>query len=198
VESLQVKPRSVTDDPFLSATIPGYLGSAYDFSCDYQFNTARMTFTYDTSLGTIGEDFQPRIYHYNEELGCFELLANQTVTDGAVSVDVKHFSTYVLLNKVLFDDAWEFIRKPITDAEGNSKGIDLLFVVDVSMSMEGDRLLIAQEACKEYIGALNSDDRVGLVSFCGSSTIHSGLTYDHAAVEAQVVQQHLFYQQIIL
>lgn len=49
---------------------------AFDFTVNGQFNTATLTFKYDSSSGTIGDDFQPRIYHFNEKEEIFEIVDN--------------------------------------------------------------------------------------------------------------------------
>lgn len=84
-------------------SIPGYLGNAYDFYVDGDFDSAILNFDYDETLGVIGDNFQPRIYYFNEEFGKLEELSNQTVVNGQVTTTINHFSTYIFLDKVEFD-----------------------------------------------------------------------------------------------
>ncbi len=193
VGSLEVIPVSTTDEYLLSPTIPGYLGTAYDFSVDGEFDTAEISFMYDTELGTIGNDFQPRVYYFNEENGTLEELPNQKVMDGCVSVQVSHFSKYILLNSVEFSLAWATdIRKP---SEKNSENddmisygkLDVVFVIDESSSMESnkngsnndpDRIRV--DATKKFIEEMTDDDMTSIIGFSESSDIRKllELTYD--------------------
>ena len=74
---------------------------------DGSFDEATLVFSYDESLGKVSDQFQPRIYYFDEENKMFEELANQTVEDGKVTAVTTHFSTYVLLNKVEFDKVFK-------------------------------------------------------------------------------------------
>ena len=116
--SVRVSAVSMLDNPLLTENVPGYLGAAYDFNADGNIKSAVLEFSYDRSLGSIGDDFQPRIYYYNEKTQELEELPNQTVVDGKVSVSVEHFSTYILLNKIEFDDVWAAdIKPPLFDGD---------------------------------------------------------------------------------
>ena len=181
--TLEIKEVTHSDNVLISSSMPGYLGSAYDFSTEGEFDSATLTFTYDTSLGTIGEDFQPRIYYVNEETGELEELANQIVENGKVSAVVEHFSTYILLNKVAFDDVWDKEIKPV-DYEGDGKtGIDIVFVVDSSGSMDwNDRNNIRHLAVKNFIDKLGENDRAAIVDFDGSAYLLQGFTSDKTAL----------------
>ncbi|MDR0919727.1 MAG: thrombospondin type 3 repeat-containing protein, partial [Oscillospiraceae bacterium] len=134
VGTLDIVPANAADDIRFTQTIPGYLGTGFDFYIEGTFNTAEMSFEYDTALGEIGETFQPRIYYFNEETGELEELPDQTVVNGKVTATVNHFSKYILLNKVEFDLVWLVdIRPPVRDEESD-ESIDLIFVIDESGS----------------------------------------------------------------
>lgn len=188
VEHFEINPVSVVDDPLLSSSIAGYLGQAYEFDANGAISSATLTFKYDTSLGTIGVDFQPRIFYYNEDNGTFEELENQTVVDGQVSAHVGHFSTYILLNKVEFDRVWENeIKAPIVDGQGSASGIDVVFAIDVSGSMSNySRLSTAKSALNTFLNALSDKDRAALVKFSSSATILTDLTDDIDSVKSYV------------
>ena len=174
-------------DARLSKTIPGYLGYAYNFSIEGEMTSAEITFSYDESLGQIGEDFQPRIYYFNEADGTLEELENQEVKDGQVTATVTHFSTYILLNKVEFDKVWETEIKP-TDYQGDGKtGIDIVFVVDSSGSMtSNDRSGIRKTAVKNFVDKLGKDDRAAVVDFDDSARVYQSFTSDHQALYSAV------------
>ena len=178
--SVEVTPMDASDSSLISATIPGYLGQAYDFSTDATFESATLKFTYDTNLGIVGDTFQPRIYYFNEADGTFEELPDQIVEDGCVTVTVTHFSTYILLNKVEFDKVWEEeIRSP-DDTSVGMTGLDVVFVIDSSGSMssnDGNGLRIT--AAKEFVAKLGGNDRAAVVDFDSSATLLQAFTNDH-------------------
>ncbi|MBQ7962714.1 MAG: VWA domain-containing protein [Clostridia bacterium] len=187
-DTLNVTTVDSSNNAFISENIPGYIGNGYDFSIDGTFNEATLEFTYDTTVGEIGDDFQPRIYYLNEETGTFEELPNQTVENGKVTAVTTHFSTYILLNKVEFDKVWSNeIKSPIVDSEGRQTGIDVVFAIDVSGSMSSySRLSTAKTALTTFLNALEKNDRAALVKFSSYSTIVSSLTSDINSVKSRV------------
>ncbi len=153
------------EDYLLSSSIPGYLGSAYDFSINGEISSAVITFTYNPSLSENAASFQPRIYYFNEEDGTLEELENQTVSEGTVSATVKHFSRYILLDKIRFEEIWNTgIEPPDSDkvdwsADRNKDGIpdyynDLIF--------SGD--LVVSNGSKEFSGIDFNYDITGKLS----------------------------------
>lgn len=185
--TLEIEYVSEGSDPRLSKTIPGYLGYAYNFSIEGTMTSAEITFTYDESLGKIGDDFQPRIYYFNEANGLLEELENQKVTNGSVTASVTHFSTYILLNKVEFDKVWETEIKPV-DYEGDGKtGIDIVFVVDSSGSMTtNDSSGLRKTVVKKFVDKLGENDRAAIVEFDSSSHIYQDFTSDHESLYTAV------------
>ena len=189
--SLTVKPIGASSNPLLSASIPGYLGSAYDFEIDGDLYEAVLNFSFDESIGTIGPDFQPRIYYFNEETGTLEELENQTVAEGKISVPVSHFSTYILLNKVEFDKVWESeIKPPVFNGEedGKDASLDIVFVIDYSASMDdNDPNQLFKELSKEFISKLRKDqDQAAVVKFIRRATLISALTSDKDALNSAI------------
>ena len=62
--------------------------------------------------------------------------------------------------------------------------VDVMLVIDNSVSMRGQKLADAKTAAKTFIDQLNSSsDRSGLVSFNYYATLDQGLTYDPKDVE---------------
>ena len=186
VTSVEITPMDYSDSPLISETIPGYLGQAYDFTTDATFEVATLNFTYDTCLGTIGDAFQPRVYYFNETDGTFEELPNQSVEDGCVMVDVTHFSTYILLNKVEFDKVWEIeIKPPFSSGDSEDEAtLDIVFVIDYSLSMEwNDEYQLFKSLSEEFINKLrDGKDKAGAVKFIRRATLVSALTTDKESV----------------
>lgn len=179
--TLQIEEVTPLDNPLLSENIAGYLGSAYNFSTDGEFKSAEITFSYDTDLGQIGEDFQPRIYYFNEETGLLEELPNQVVTDGKVKAQVPHFSTYVLLNKIAVDKVWATdIKTPQNQGDSQYTGIDVVFVIDSSGSMwDNDHSGLRKEAAKAFVDKLGSNDRAAVIDFDHDASVYQDFTSDH-------------------
>ncbi len=177
--TLEITPVSQADNPLISKDIPGYLGTAYDFSIEGKINGATITFLYDETLGTPSENFQPRIYYLNEETGELEELPNQTISNGKVTANTSHFSTYILLNKIEFDKAWEEEIKP-PEYEGNGMtGIDVVFVIDSSGSMtSNDRNNIRHTAAKNFVDKLGENDRAAVIDFDDSAYLYQSFTND--------------------
>lgn len=185
--SLRIDSTNTLDYPLLTPDIPGYLDTAYDISVDGEIDSATLSFAYDTSLGTIGENFQPRVYYFNEEDGTLTELPNQTVTDGVVSVDVSHFSCYILLNKIEFDKVWETDIKTPSDNQDKIESLDIAFVIDSSGSMSGsDGAGLRKTLTKEFIAKLGEKDRAAIIDFDRSTYVYSDFTSDKDALTAAV------------
>jgi hypothetical protein len=170
---------------FLSRDIPGYLGAPYDFSTDIEFDEAVMTFTYNPSLVTDG--FRPEIFYYNEEEQRLERLPNQVhnVKDRAVTAVVDHFSTYLLLNGMRWDEAWEKeIKPPAVGDDGKAKNIEVVFSIDSSGSMAWeDPDNLRKVAAKSFVDKLREEDRAAVVDFDSTAKLLVSLTTDKTAVK---------------
>lgn len=188
VGTLDINTVTYSDNKMISPTVPGYLGMAYDFSVEGQIDSAEIVFNYDTSLGELGSDFQPRIYYFNETTKMFEELPNQKVENGKVTAKVEHFSTYILLNKVDFDKVWNNeIKSPVVDENGNTGLIDVAFVIDSSGSMSSSgRLSTAKTALRTFVNALGEDDRAALIKFTSYATVLTDLTKDKSIVTNKI------------
>ncbi len=178
-ETLQIQRVSPAENPLVRTTLPGYLGSAYDFQIDGSFSQATITFQYNTdTYGAPSENFQPRIYYLNEELGLYEELPGQSVSYGSVSANVSHFSTYILLNKVEFDKVWnEEIKKPGTENQV-AKNLRLSFVIDTSGSMSGNKISTVKTVMKKFISSMGELDRAALTQFDSRASLVRGMTSD--------------------
>ena len=175
----------VDNNPLISKSIAGYLGDAFEFTTTGPIDKAELTFTYDTSLGSEGDSFKPRIYYFNEETGLLEELPNQVVTDGEVKAQVSHFSTYVLLNKVAVDKVWATdIKTPQNQGDSQYTGIDVVFVIDSSGSMtSNDPSGLRKEAAKAFVDKLGSNDRAAIVDFDSSAKVCQDFISDHTSLK---------------
>lgn len=171
------------ENALIDDQMPGNLGAPYDFRTEADFDTAVMTFAYDTSLDT-GSDFEPAIYYFNEEEGLFEELANQSIDreNGTVSATVTHFSKYLLLNKKKWDEVWnkEILKPRPDDGESDVQYIDIVFAIDSSGSMSSnDREGLRKKAVINFINTLLEKDRGAIVDFDSYASVKVELTTDH-------------------
>lgn len=182
VGTLSVSPVTVADNFWLAPTIPGYLGLAHSISVEGAFNSAEITFYYDTSLGTPGADFQPQIYRVDEYAGFIEL-PNQVVVGGHVTATIDQQAIYMLLNSAEFNAVWDVdIRPPAPQAairETPPDGIDLILVIDESNSMRtNDPQNIRVLAALEFSNVLTQNDRAAVIGFYAQARLLQGLTAD--------------------
>lgn len=188
--TLRTTAASSSTNPLVSTRIPGYL-AAYEISADAEFSSATITFTIGSAIGTIGENFNPRIYYLNQETGLLEELDNQYVRDGKVIAEVSHFSIYILLNKIEFDEVWSNdIRPPVFDGndDSNKAVLNIAFVIDASGSMsDNDPNRLAMTVSKNFAAKLRDDkDMAAVVEFTGSARIRQGLTTDKELLNSAV------------
>lgn len=182
VESLEISKVYSHNNPYITPSIAGYLGDAYDFAIDGKFDTAELIFEYDVNLGQLSDEFQPRIYYFNEEAKVFEELENQIVENGKVIATTTHFSTYILLNKVEFDKVWN------TEIKTSSTGeyLNIAFVVDLSGSMSGTKLSTTKAAINSFIDVLEDTDKAAIISFTSSASVRCDMTEDKQLLKSAV------------
>ena len=63
-----------------------------------------------------------------------------------------------------------------SDIDEKVKGVDIIFVVDVSGSMAGDKLDLVKESLKYLVSIMDERDRFALVTFSDSSYLIDDLT----------------------
>jgi len=177
-------------NPFLQSSMPGYVGAPFAFATPASFNGATLQFTFDSALVN-DPNFEPAIYYFNEQTNLLELLPNQTVdlTTHTVSVDVSHFSTYILLNKTKVDEFWATEMKP--PFEGNLENIKLVigFAIDSSGSMQlNDPDGLRKEAAKDLVDNMDDNDQAAVIGFNGSATVLAPLTSDKEVIKKAIDQ----------
>lgn len=165
VETLEVERN--TNDTLFPEIIPGYIGGAYDFTVDGTFSSAEIRFEFDEALLNQG-NFDPTVYYFNEEEQQLEALET-TISGNVASASVEHFSTYILINRTVYEDA--FTWKDVWDTNSYT-GVELILVIDDSGSMKDNdpsnqRLSVAQD----LIDRLPANSKVGVVRFADDTDI---------------------------
>ena len=173
-ESFEVKTHE-NDEVYVNSTIPGYLGSGYDFYIDGEFESARIKY-YFNSEECQTEGFNPVVYYYNENTNELEEIATEwDGTSNFVTAQLPHFSTYLLLDKTKFEEVW---NKKIKTGNGENAKLNIAFVVDLSGSMSGSKLTTTKFAINSFLDILEEEDRAGLITFTTYSYVRSNLTTD--------------------
>ncbi len=173
VESLRIDP--IEDDIFFPETIPGYLGKAYDFYVNGTFSTAKISFKFDRSK--LAADAEPTIYYFNEEDQQLEEL--ETIIDGDIaSTTVTHFSTYILIDRKIFQESFTWID--VWDSEKTYENVEIVMVIDDSGSLGGDYGYNSStgtftggkdpehkrlEVARNFVSNANSKAKIGIVKF---------------------------------
>ena len=185
VESLEIE--SVENPSLFPEEMPGYIGSAYDFNVDGEFDSATISFEFDPA--NVDEDADLTIYYFNEDEQSLEEL--ETVIEGNVaSAVVNHFSTYILIDRAVYNAAFKW--EDNWDTEGVYHSVEIVLVIDDSGSMtsndrEDQRLTVAQN----LIDKLPEDSKIGVVSFdSGVTVLTQELTADREAAKAYLTTEY--------
>ena len=157
----------------MSSDVAGIVGSPVNITSSAEFNTATITFTYDDTLlnDTTEEDLI--ILWYDRENKGYVMLEDTIVdtVNNTVSCTTTHFSTYLVIDREIWLDSWrekiEYSRQPSVIETAYNIG----FVVDVSSSMNSERLSNAKTALNTFIDAMYECDDATLVSFNSSGNV---------------------------
>lgn len=185
VESLAVE--KYENDFFFPTDMPGYIGGAYDFSVDGSFDRATLRFEFDEAL-LADPAFDPVIYYFNEGTQLLEAL--DTRLDGNVaSAEVTHFSKYVLLNRKVFESAFEW--QDVWSTTGYS-GVEVVLIIDDSYSMrETDPSNQRLEVAKDLVDKLPVNSKIGVVRFTESTCkLTSTVTNDREMVKSYLTDRY--------
>ncbi len=110
---------------------------------------------------------------------------------GMLSADVEHFSFFavfdsqewnsMLTETITLED--RHVVGSLNDSDGSGTArADFMFSIDVSTSMEPDKLPFAKEAARKFANATYENERIGLTQFATVSCVEVPLTQDTQAV----------------
>ena len=185
VETLSVE--QVNNDLLFNKEMPGYIGSAYDFSVDGSFETATISFEFDSAL-LESETFNPTIYYFNKEKQALEALPT-TVNGNVASAVVNHFSEYILINRTVYEESFTWID--VWDANDYT-GVEVVLVIDDSGSMSGnDRINNRLTVAQNLIDNLPENSKIGVVRFSsGTNILTESLTADRALAKSYLTTDY--------
>ena len=185
VESLAVE--KYENDFFFPADMPGYIGGAYDFSVDGSFESATVRFEFDETL-LLDPAFDPVIYYFNERTQLLEELDTRLESNVA-SAEVRHFSKYVLLNRRVYQDSFQWVDEWGTDCFSS---VEVVLVIDDSASMSAyDKLNQRLDVARTLVDKLPPDSRVGIVRFAyGTNKLTVALTDDKESAKAYLTTKY--------
>lgn len=178
-----------SDIEILQSGIPGQLSAAVDLSTRGELteNGATLSFQIPEDYPhETTDDFIPVIYYFNEALQLLEEIPT-TYSNGIAQAHLEHFSTYILLNKVVFDEVWNNEIRAPGDDSSDMTGLDIVLVIDSSGSMtsnDGQNLRIA--AAKEFVAKLSENDRAAVVDFDNYSNLYQSFTNDHDLLNSAI------------
>lgn len=121
-ETVSIAP--VEEHILIDETIPGYLGSAFEFNADGAFGIAKVSFVFDPE--SLAADARPTIYCLNEETQTWYEF--ETIVDGnTATAQSTHFSKYILIDKNVYERYLNDIRdidfSEDTGVDSNRDGI---------------------------------------------------------------------------
>ncbi len=178
----------------LSAGVVGLVGVPVEIGCDTDFQQADITFHYDVNaLGDTKEE-NLSVMWYDEANNWYQILDEDSVidtTNHTVTYTTTHFSTYMLVDGILWYEAWRQNIDYRSSSSGDAKkNFDIAFVVDVSGSMGGSRINMAKTAMGNFIDSMQPEDEAALVTFSHIASLRQGFTSDKEVVRKAVFQMY--------
>lgn len=170
VETLNVE--QFENDTFLTSEMPGYIGSAYNFSVDGSFDSATISFEFDKT--SLSQNADPTIYYFDSEEQTLTEL-DTIITGNIASAKVTHFSTYVLIDRTAFNEISEEFSYTWCDewnSDINYKDVELVLVIDDSGSMkENDSYYKRLSVARDLVDNLPENSKVGIVKFTNHTSL---------------------------
>ena len=165
-ESIKVDPAKET--VLIDSSIPGYLGHAFEFTAEGEFEKAELSFEFDSAL-LDDPDFVPAIYYLNEETKTFDELET-LVDDNVATAWTNHFSTYILLNKTLYVDSTkasgkiDFSLDNGTDSNNDGISDYITKLMCEGVIRTGTGTLVFNDLSYEEVQSSNDFDNDGIIN----------------------------------
>ncbi len=177
---------TVEPDDFFGEDTLGYVGKAYEYKSEGQIQSAKITFEFDASM--VAEDAELVIYRFDKEK-CEMYPLTTTVGEGVASAQVSELSTYILLDRRIYEEEFKWVDT--WDVSKSYSDIEIVFVVDDSGSMDSndptdERLVVA----RDLIDKLPEKSKVSVVSFHSTTTILNDFTADKETAKSYLTSTY--------
>ncbi len=147
------------------SNFPGYLGDAYTYSVDGDFDSAIIGFEFDKNKVSLSA--KPTIYEYDSEKGTLTPLDTKVIGNSATTI-VTEFATFVLIdsqassNGFAWTDVWDI-------EETMFSGLEVVFLIDDSGSMKtNDPNYTRLDVVREIVEGLPLGTKIGIAKFTDS------------------------------
>lgn len=167
-EHTKVNISSVYEMDILSQNVLGLVGVPVEINTEGTFDKATLYFYYDEDKIGDAKEEDLTLLWYDKESNWYQILDDACVVDienNRVIYETTHFSTYMLVNSKIWTASW---RKNIVYRKGvgaeENPYLDIVFCVDCSSSMEGERLRTAKTVIKNYVSAMQSEDSAAIIN----------------------------------
>lgn len=166
---------NITRSSYLS-TAAGAASAPIDINVyEDAIENAVITFSYDESrLGDIDEN-DLKIAWYDEENAQVVLLDESVVNveENTISVSTNHFSQYIVIDSNEWYEKWSIEQLVIRDSEGTETPYyNVIFALDGSGSMQGDKEQLCEEATLAFIRQLKENDKISVMSFDDTANVY--------------------------
>ena len=159
------------DDLFNKNTL-GYMGDAYRYEVEGSFDSATVGFQFDQSK--LNSNSLPTIYSYDPVKGKMTPLAT-TIIGNKATTDVSEFSTFVLLDRYVFEKQLTWVDVWGLDNTTKYNQVEIVFVIDDSGSMgpigaNNDPNNIRLSVSRDLVDQLPEGSKIGVVQFANNTT----------------------------
>ena len=172
-----------------STDVAGRIGSPLSFQCEESFDSANVVIHYneaalgDTLEGNLG------VLWYDEESG-FYVIQDQAVVDptsNTVTVELPHFSTYVLVDL----DVWNNIEPVHYDVSDVERGVDYYVAFDLSQHMTIQARSNAYTVFQTLVNNMEDGDRV-IIFYFDTNYVIDDLYYAGDTAEMNAVLSRVY------
>jgi uncharacterized protein (TIGR03034 family) len=157
----------------LSSDVVGLVGVPVEINSSVSFDEATISFYYDIKeLGDTDEE-DLAIMWYDKDSNTYRLLEDSCVDtkNHMVSYKTTHFSTYMLVDRQKWFEAWKQNLDYRTSSESDDAYYDISFVIDVSGSMYGTRIDYAKRALIGFVDVISEKDCASLIKFNSNADV---------------------------
>lgn len=192
----QVLIRDTYGSDRLSSDVVGLVGVPVDIRSFTDFDTAVITFTYDeTKLGDIPEENLCMMW-YDEANNIYQILEDSVVDTGnhTVSYTTTHFSTYLLVDRQIWYDAWRADIDYSTYVVGNEENVinyDIVAAIDYTVSPE--ELAEEKAVVQNLINGMIAGDRIKIVFYTNNNCYYTTYWYNSRSSATSILNNLEYY-----